>query len=40
VLSGRDAGARYQTLSLENRRAIVSILRETKRGLPDYFQPI
>jgi hypothetical protein len=40
VLSGREAGARYQTLSLENRRAIVSILRETKRGLPDYFQPI
>ena len=39
VLSGREAGARYRQLTLQDRQAIVSILRETKPGLPAYFQP-
>jgi hypothetical protein len=38
VLSGRDKQSRYRALSLADRRAIVEILRETKPGLPDYFQ--
>lgn len=40
VLSGREKQARYRGLPLADRRAIVDILRETKRGLPDYFQPV
>jgi hypothetical protein len=40
VLSGREAQARYKGLTLQDRQAIVSILRATKAGLPDYFQPI
>lgn len=38
VLSGREKQPRYRVLSLADRRAIVEILRETKPGLPDYFQ--
>jgi hypothetical protein len=40
ILSGEEAGARYARLNLAERRAIVEILRATKKGLPDYFQPI
>jgi len=40
VLSGRDTAARYRILSLQDRQAVVSILRETKRSLPSYFQPV
>lgn len=40
VLSGRDATAAYGRLSRDDRQAIVEILRETKRDLPDYFQPV
>jgi hypothetical protein len=40
VLSGREKQPRYRALSLADRRAIVEILRETKPGLPAYFQPI
>jgi hypothetical protein len=40
VLSGRDKQPRYRGLTLQDRQAIVSILRETKRDLPDYFQPV
>jgi hypothetical protein len=40
VLSGREKQPRYRGLSLADRRAIVEILRETKPGLPDYFQAI
>jgi hypothetical protein len=40
VLSGREKQPRYRALSLADRRAIVEILRDTKPGLPDYFQPI
>jgi len=39
VLSGRDTQPRYRGLTLQDRQAIVSILRETKRDLPDYFAP-
>jgi len=38
VLSGREKQPRYRGLSLADRRAVVEILRETKPGLPDYFQ--
>jgi hypothetical protein len=37
VLSGREKRPRYNVLSAADRRAIVEILRETKRGLPAYF---
>ena len=40
VLSGRDTEPRYRSLSPQDRQAIVSILRETKRDLPTYFQPL
>jgi hypothetical protein len=39
VLSGDDTDARYTGLTLADRRAVVEILRETKKGLPDYFKP-
>jgi hypothetical protein len=38
VLSGRETNKVYAKLSLADRRAIVEILRETKKGLPAYFQ--
>jgi hypothetical protein len=38
VLSGQDKDARYARLSAVDRRAIVEILRGTKKDLPDYFQ--
>jgi hypothetical protein len=38
VLSGEEHDRRYETLSAAERRAIVDILRSTKRGLPDYFR--
>jgi len=38
VLSGRETNTVYARLSLTERRAIVEILRDTKKGLPDYFQ--
>jgi hypothetical protein len=37
VLSGKDKDARYRHLSTDARRAIVEILRETKKDLPKYF---
>jgi hypothetical protein len=40
VLSGRDKGPRYRVLSLADRQAIVEILRDTKPGLPTFFQPV
>jgi len=40
VLSGQEKGNRYVRLSLTDRQAIVEILRETKKNLPDYFQPV
>jgi hypothetical protein len=38
ILSGDEKGAKYTRLSLADRQAIVENLRETKKGLPDYFQ--
>jgi hypothetical protein len=39
VLSGQDQDPRYRAaLSLADRRAIVEILRDTKKDLPSYFQ--
>lgn len=41
VLSGQDTQAIYaQRLPLADRQAIVEILRETKPGLPGYFQAV
>jgi len=40
ILSGQDADRRYRGLTLADRKAIVEILRETKRDLPAYFQPV
>ena len=38
VLSGRATEPRYAGLPIEDRLAIVEILRATKPALPDYFQ--
>jgi hypothetical protein len=40
VLSGREKAPRYKTLTLADRQAIVEILRDTKPGLPAFFQPV
>jgi hypothetical protein len=41
VLSGEEHGDRYRSaLSLVDRRAIVEILKDTKRDLPAYFQNV
>ena len=40
ILSGEERGKRYAALTLEDRRAIVEILRDTKRRLPEYFRAL
>jgi hypothetical protein len=40
ILSGEERGKMYAGLTLEDCRAIVEILRETKRRLPEYFQAV
>ena len=41
ILSGNERQARYRSaLSLADRRAIVEILRDTKKDLPPYFQKV
>ena len=40
VLSGAVTGAPYDRLSVEDRAAIVEILRETKDDLPTYFEVV
>ena len=40
VLSGRDRSPRYRSLTLQDRQAIVEILRDTKQDLPAFFQPV
>jgi hypothetical protein len=40
ILSGEDKSHKYSKLSLADRQAIVEILHETKKGLPDYFQSV
>jgi hypothetical protein len=37
ILLEKEKGKKYQRLSVADRRAIVDILRETKKGLPAYF---
>ena len=39
VLSGKNASPRYEHLAKQDRDAILAILIETKKNLPDYFQP-
>ena len=39
-MSGEERGKRYAALTLEDRRAIVEILRDTKRRLPEYFRAV
>jgi hypothetical protein len=38
ILSGEERGALYTRLARADRQAIVEILRETKKDLPQYFQ--
>ena len=38
ILTEKEIGAEYERLSTDSRRAILEILRETKKGLPDYWQ--
>jgi len=41
VLSGEEGGQRYRSaLSLEDRQAIVEILRDTKNDLPSIFSKV
>jgi hypothetical protein len=37
ILSGEEKDPKYARLSPADRRAIIEILRETKKGLPEYF---
>lgn len=38
VLTSRDQSDKFKRLSAGDRRAVLEILRETKRGLPGYFK--
>jgi hypothetical protein len=38
VLSGQEKGKRYSMLQVADRRAVIEILRETKKNLPPFFQ--
>jgi hypothetical protein len=38
VLNGKDTSKDFTHLSGEDRRDIVTILRETKTNLPDYWK--
>lgn len=38
ILSGAEQAPRYRTLSAADRRAVVEILRDTKKDLPAYFK--
>ena len=40
VLSGQEKGKPYSAIALADRKAIVEILRATKKDLPDYFVPL
>jgi hypothetical protein len=40
ILSGRERGPKFARLTLADRQAVVEILRETKKDLPPYFQPV
>ena len=38
ILSGREQGPKYRRLAVDDRLAIVEILRDTKKDLPGYFK--
>ncbi|HEY6226454.1 MAG TPA: hypothetical protein VI282_04955, partial [Verrucomicrobiae bacterium] len=38
ILTGADKSAKFQTLTANDRKAILEILRETKMDLPDYWR--
>jgi len=38
VLSGQDRAPRYRRLTFEDRKAVVEILRDTRKDLPPYFE--
>jgi hypothetical protein len=38
ILSGKETGMKYSRLSPDDRKAVIEILRDTKNGLPSYFQ--
>jgi hypothetical protein len=40
ILSGQEKEKKYAKLTFGDRKAVVEILRATKKRLPDYFQPI
>jgi hypothetical protein len=40
VLSGKDKSEKFARLSEDDRRAILEILHDTKRGLPDYYSAV
>jgi hypothetical protein len=40
ILSDKGNEKKYTRLSFSDRQAIIEILRATKKGVPDYFQPI
>jgi hypothetical protein len=40
ILSGKEKAAKYSRLSPTDRAAIVSILLETKTGLPSYYRKL
>jgi hypothetical protein len=40
VLSGAEGAKKYARLSLAERRAVVEILRDTKKDLPEYFTTV
>jgi hypothetical protein len=39
ILSSAEAGEKYARFSLADRQAVMEILRDTKKDLPDYFRP-
>ena len=38
ILTGSDTSEPYNTLASEDRQAVLEILRETKKGLPEYWK--
>jgi hypothetical protein len=39
VLTGKDRSKEFAHLSETDRKAVLEILRETKKGLPAYWKP-
>ena len=38
ILSGEEKGKQYARLTAADRRAVIEILRDTKKDLPAYFR--